>query len=56
MRDHKIALFQAREEDLLQELAERDQQLEDIEVSHSQRVEPAGCPTAHCMLIRTGIR
>jgi len=32
MRDHKIALFKAREEDLAAELAEKDAQLADIEV------------------------
>lgn len=33
MRDHKIALFQAREADLLAELADKVQELDDVEVS-----------------------
>ena len=33
MRDHKISLFKAREDDLNAELAEKDAQLQDLEVS-----------------------
>jgi len=33
MRDHKISLFKTREDDLNAELAEKDAQLQDLEVS-----------------------
>ena len=32
MRDHKLALFKAREDDLAIQLADRDAQLEELEV------------------------
>lgn len=35
MRDHKIALFKAKEDDLVAEIAEKDFQLEELEVSPS---------------------
>ncbi|WRT65578.1 uncharacterized protein IL334_002523 [Kwoniella shivajii] len=36
MRDHKIALFQAKEEDLLDELREREERLSDLETALSE--------------------
>lgn len=35
MRDHKITLFEAKESDLVSELAERDEQLAELEVGVS---------------------
>ncbi|KAK8861474.1 hypothetical protein IAR55_002295 [Kwoniella newhampshirensis] len=36
MRDHKLALFQAKEEDLTAELAEKDAQIVDLEIALSE--------------------
>jgi hypothetical protein len=45
MRDHKLALFQAKEDDLVSELAERDARLEELEV---RRHAPISLPGVHC--------
>jgi hypothetical protein len=37
MRDHRIALFKAREEDVLAEMEEKDVRLEELEVSCLER-------------------
>lgn len=42
MRDHKIALFKAKEDDLVAELAEKDAQLDELEVSRVSRSRQSG--------------